>query len=61
MMFEKESNNTRRLSKEMDAPKLQRLRLGRNPGASRAREFWRALSAIALSSPEAPAPRRLHD
>ena len=62
MMFDKETNNTRRLSKEAGVPKLQRPRPGKNARASsRAREFWRALSAVALSSPQTPSLRRLHD
>lgn len=61
-MFEKETNNSRRLSKEAVASKLQRSRPGRTARASsRTREYWRALSAVALSSPQTPELRRLHD
>jgi len=61
-MTPKNANVLRRLAKEADALKTSRSRTGKRTGvSSRARDFWRALSAVTLSSPHTAVLRRHHD
>jgi hypothetical protein len=61
MMFGKQKNGSRRLSKEAGASVPRRSRGARKARATaRAQDFLRALSAIGLSS-QTPVLRRFHD
>jgi hypothetical protein len=61
MMLDKQTDIARRVSKETGAAKLRTGPVKGTRASSRTREFWRVLSSAALSSPQAPVLRRLHD
>jgi len=60
-MFEKQSNGSRPALKETEAFRMLRSRAGKKRGSLQTKDFWRALSSAALSSPHTPVLRRFHD
>jgi hypothetical protein len=60
MIFAKKTTGLEPGPKDPGAPQTPRTRKKRG-AALRTRDFWRALSNAALSSPQTPVLRRFHD